>query len=90
MPDDRPILGEDLEPNPESEIGTRAVGETEPTKPPGGSGSAPRKRHPRAYRHEDDDEAFDAVDDGPVVVPDDVREGLYIEACNAAELAGFI
>lgn len=90
MPDDRPILGEDAEPNPESETGIRAGAdvEPEPTAAPGGSGSTPRRRNPRARRHEDDDEGYDAIDDGPVEVPENVRAALYEDACIAAEIAG--
>lgn len=91
MPDDRPIVGEDAEPNPESELGARTVGDAAgPVKPPGGSGATPRRRrHPRARRHEDDNEAYDAIDEGPVEVHPAAREMLYLQACNDAELAGF-
>lgn len=40
-------------------------------------------------RREDDDEGYDASDDGPVTVSDEQAAGLEAEARSVAELAGF-
>lgn len=37
----------------------------------------------------DDDEAFDAADEGPVEVSDEEAERLFLEACARAKEAGF-
>ena len=39
--------------------------------------------------YEDNDEAYDAGDEGEVVVPDSAAWQLFLEVCQAAKDAGF-